>query len=127
MNADITLKTRAFNLIYSDKTESLRRNTTDGAAEPYELRIAHTPYTDKATGVAGTRSVLRLDVHKVIDESTKPLVGSAYMVVVRPHHAEFTTEVVTDMVAIICQALVGTGADANALGLDEEIFVNNEQ
>lgn len=130
MNADITLKSKVYKMVYSDKAGSLRRSITDGAAKPHELRIAHSEATDSVSKQPVARRLLRVDMTHLDTGgiNPSPVKVSAYMVV---QHGlgiyQPTTADIELAVDTLVQALAGTGADASALDLADEIFAAGEQ
>lgn len=130
MNADISLKSKSYKLQYSDKLGSLRRSTTDGAALPHELRISHVESVDPKTKLPIIRSVVRIDLSHVDTGGVNPaaLPVTAYMVVQQGRGVNQPNQTAIELaVDSVIQALTGTGADASALDLADEIFVNREQ
>jgi hypothetical protein len=130
MNADITLKGKVYKLLFSDKTESQRKSITDGATLPHTIKIAHSDATDSATKQPIKRSLFRVDMTHVdtggVNPSAVPV--TAYLVVqhgtglFQPSLAAIELAVDT-----VVQAMTGTAADASALDLADEVFVNKEQ
>jgi hypothetical protein len=130
MNADITLKAKVYKLLYSDKTESIRKSITDGAILPHTLRIAHSDATDSSTKLPIKRSLVRVDMTHVDTGGTNPspVPVSAYVVVQHGTGLYQPTQAAIELaVDTLIQGLTGTGADASALDLTDEIFVNKEQ
>jgi hypothetical protein len=130
MNADITLKAKVYKQVYSDQAGSLRRSTTDGAALPHTMRIAHTNAVDSKTKVPTIRSLTRVDMSHLDTGgiNPSPLPVSVQLVVVKGTGLYAPTQAAIELcVDTLIQALSGTGADASALDLTDEIFVNGEQ
>jgi hypothetical protein len=130
MNANITLAGKVYNQVYSDKAGSLRKCVTDGAAFMHTVRIAHTDAIDSKTKVPTRRSLFRLDMTHVDTGGTNPapLPVSAQLVVVKGTGLYApSSAAIQAVVDSVIQALTGTGADASALDLNDEIFVNEEQ
>lgn len=130
MNADITVKAKSYKTIYSDKNGSLRRSITDGATLPHELKIAHTEATDSRTKIPTTRSLMRLDMTHLDTGGVNPspLPVSVQIVVVKGKGLYQPSQTAIELaVDSVIQALTGTGADASALDLTDEIFVAGEQ
>lgn len=130
MNNDITLKSKAYKLLYSDKTGSRRRSTTDGATLPHELSIAHTDSVDQKTKSPVKRSVCRVEMTHLdtggISPAATPVI--AYMVVQHGTGVNQPSQTAIILaIETVIQALGSTTADASALGLADEIFVNKEQ
>lgn len=130
MNADITLKSKVYKQVYSDKAGSFRKSVTDGAALPHTLRIAHTDTINSKTKVATRRSLCRLDMTHLdtggVNPSPQPV--SVQLVVEKGTGVYAPTQAAIELaVDSVIQALTGTGADASALDLADEIFVNEEQ
>lgn len=130
MNADITLKAKVYKQVYSDKAGSLRKCTTDGAALPHQIRIAHTEATDNKTKVPTIRSLMRVDMSHLDTGGVNPspLPVSVQLVVVKGTGIYAPTQAAIELaVDSLIQALTGVTADASALDLADEIFVNGEQ
>lgn len=130
MNADITLKSKAYKQVYSDKAGSLRRSTTDGATLPHTIRIAHSDAIDSRTKVPTRRSLMRVDMTHLDTGGVNPspLPVSVQIVVVKGKDSYAPSQASIELaVDTAIQALTGTAADASALDLTDEIFVNEEQ
>jgi hypothetical protein len=124
MNANLTIDTLSFNQIYSDKSESLRRETSRGANLPTELRISHQDYVDSATKLPGKRSLARFDRTVALSDTVTVGDVSAYIVVARPNDAAVTA---TDILAVVQHLVSLLQEDDSGLDLMDEIFVNLEQ
>lgn len=130
MNADITLKSKVYKLLYSDKAESVRKSITDGAILPHTIRIAHSEAVDSATKLPVKRSLMRVDMTHVDTGGVNPAptTVSAYLVVQHGIGLNQPSQAAIELaVDTLIQALTGTGADASALDLTDEIFVAKEQ
>jgi hypothetical protein len=123
MNAALTLSTLTFNLAYSDKSGSERREVSRGVNLPEVLTIKHQPYVDAATKLPGVRSVVREDYHVAISDG-RIVPVSAYLVVAVPNDALVTSAHVLAAVERIAQIIQ---EDDSGLDLADEIFVNHEQ
>jgi hypothetical protein len=130
MNADITLKGKVFKLLYSDLAGSVRRSITDGATLPHTMKIAHTQATDSATKLPVSRSQFRVEM-TVLDTggvNPSPIPVTAYMIVQHGKGLYQPSQAAIELaVDVLVQALTGTAADASALDLADEVFVNKEQ
>lgn len=130
MNSNVTINALEYNLAYSDKTGSIRRNAGLGANLPRTLQIAHVATKDNKTKLAVRRSVIRHD-RVVPDANGIPLATpvTVYLVAVVPDlgEAASVTNAINDGVVAIRQLISGTGADANALNLADAILKNQEQ
>lgn len=130
MNPDITLKSKVYKMLYSDKVGSMRKSITDGAALPHTIRIAHQDATDSKTKVPTRRSLIRVDMTHLDTGAVNPspLPVSAQLVLVKGTGVWAPTQAQIELcVDTLIQALTGTAADASALDLTDEIFVNEEQ
>jgi len=130
MNANLTVKAKVYNQVYSDKTESLRRSVTDGATLPHTMKIAHSDATDSATKLPIKRHLFRIDMTHLDTGAVNPspVPVTAYMVVQHGVGLYQPTSTAIELVVdSVCQALVSTAADASALDLADEIFVSQEQ
>lgn len=130
MNADITLKSKVYKQNYSDKAGSLRTSTTDGAALPHTVKIAHTDAVDSKSKLPIKRSLFRVDMSHLDTGGVNPsaLPVSVQVVVQRGTGLYQPTQTAIELaVDTMIQALTGTAADASALDLTDEIFVNMEQ
>lgn len=130
MNADITLKGKAYKLIYSDKLGSLRKSVTDGAALPHTMRIAHTDAVNSKTKVLTRRSLSRIDMTHLdtggVNPSPQPV--SVQLVVEKGVGLYAPTLTAIELaVDSLMQMYSSTAADASALDLTDEVFVNEEQ
>lgn len=130
MNADITLKGKAYVQNYSDKAGSLRTSITDGAALPHTIRIAHTDGIDSKTKLPITRSLFRVDMSHLDTGGVNPSpLPVSVQVVVQKGKGLYQPSTATIELAVdsAVQAFTGTGADASALDLADEIFAGNQQ
>ena len=125
MNNDLTISTLAFNLIYSDKTGSLRREISRGVSIPTELLIKHDDYVDSKTKVPGKRSLVRLDYYMTMTDGViRPL--SLYTVLAAPTDPLVTQSIISSVEAMMVNLLHGT-TNTNGLGLEDEILSNKQQ
>jgi hypothetical protein len=125
MNNDITVAGLAFKLVYSDKTGSLRRETSRGASLPTEILIKHQPYIDSSTKRPGIRSNVRVDYYMAMTDGIIAPV-SHYSVTAKPSDPLVTQAVVTNLEDIMTNLLHGT-SNASGLALSDEILANGEQ
>lgn len=123
MNNNLTIDTLSFNLVYSDKTESLRREVSRGANTPTEMKIGHTEYVDGKTKVRYRRSVVRFDRYVELADGTIGIV-SRYEVVSYPVDSNVTS---TDILAVVQHGVSLNQEDDSGLDLMDEVFVNREQ
>lgn len=125
MDNNLTVNTLAFNLVYSDKDGSLRREISRGASLPTELSIKHQPYVDSATKKAGKRTVVRIDYYMTMtDGAIQPV--SMYTVLAAPTDPLVTAAITNAMSAMLVNILHGT-TNTNGLDLKDEVFANKEQ
>lgn len=131
MNADITLNTdKVYALVYSDKTESLRRNSSLGVTKPRNLTIAHQAAVDSKSKLETKRHLIRHD--QVIADPVGvilPVPVSVYLVCSYPTggDATATATAISDGIIAIRQLISTTGADSGALNLATAILTNGEQ
>jgi len=130
MTSDITVKGKAYALVYSDKAGSLRRSTTDGATLPHTIRIAHTDAVDSATKIATRRSLLRVDMTHLdtggVNPSPLPVSVQVVVVKGKGSYSPSSTAILLALDSAI-QFLSTTAADGSALGLRSTYSVNEEQ
>lgn len=125
MNADITVSTLPFKTIYSDKSGSLRRESSRGASLPTEILIKHQEYVDSATKQPGWRTLVRVDYYMTMTDGViRPV--SLYAVLSRPNDPLVTQAIITAIEAMIVNLLHGT-TNTSGLDLETEIFTNREQ
>lgn len=125
MDNNLTVNTLAFNLVYSDKDGSLRREISRGASLPTELSIKHQPYVDSVTKVPGKRSLVRLDYYMTMTDGViRPV--SMYTVLAAPSDPLVTASITNAMSAMLVNIVHGT-TNTNGLDLKDEIFANKEQ
>jgi hypothetical protein len=125
MTGDITVSTLAFKLIYSDKTGSLRRETSRGASLPTEILIKHQDYVDTATKQPGIRSLVRIDYYMTMTDGViRPV--SYYCVLARPSDPLVTQAVITSIEAMLTN-LMHSSTNTSGLDLQDEILSNHEQ
>jgi hypothetical protein len=130
MTNDITLKGKVYNWQFSTEAGSQRKSITDGATLPHTIKIAHSDATDSATKLPIKRSLFRVDMTHVDTGGVNPapVPVSAYLVV---QHGtglyQPTTAAIELAVDTVVQAMTGTGADASALDLADEIFAGKQQ
>lgn len=129
MNSNLTLKTKAFNLVFSDKDGSLRKAAPLDVVSTGQLSmtVAHQPYVDSKTKVSGIRSVMRFQHDTVNPTTGKPLVGFAQITVGRPSDPTIVSADILAIVDCLRQAIASTSADAGALDLGTAFAVTNEQ
>jgi hypothetical protein len=130
MNADITVKAKAYSLLYSDKTESKRRSVTDGATLPHYITISHVDAIDRKTKLPVKRSTLRIDMSHLDtgNVNPSPVPVTASLVVIQGQGLyQPTTTAIELVVDSLIQMLSGTGADASALDLTDEVFAGLQQ
>lgn len=130
MNANLTVKTKALNLVYSDKEGSIRRGAIgDIVASPGQvtLNIAHQEYKDSKTGAPGVRSVMRFQQDTVNVATGQKLIAFAQLTVGRPSDATVTNSDILALVDCVRQMLATTSADANALNLAQAFAELREQ
>lgn len=130
MNADITLKAKVYKLNYSDKSGSLRTSTTDGAALPHTVKIAHSDAVDSKTKLPMKRSLFRVDMTHLDTGGVNPSpLPVSVQIVVQKGTGLYAPSLTAIELAVdsAIQALTGTAADGSALDLADEIFVNLEQ
>jgi len=125
MDNNLTVNTLAFNMVYSDKTGSLRREISRGASLPTELLIKHQPYVDSVTKVAGTRSLVRLDYYMAMTGGAIAPV-SLYVVCATPTDV-LVTQAVTDAISAMLVNIIHGTSNANGLDLKDELFAKREQ
>lgn len=125
MNSNLTIDTLTFNQVYSDKSESLRREISRGVNLPTEMRVAHQEYVDSKTKVKGMRHLVRFD--RFVTLSTGAIVPvSAYTVVTVPKDASVVSADVLAVVQHLNNALFAS-TQTSGLDLKDELFVNQEQ
>jgi hypothetical protein len=125
MNSNITVSGLAFNLIYSDKTGSLRREISRGASLPTELLIKHQDYIDSATKVAGRRTLVRFDYYMAMTDGViRPV--SYYAVLAAPTDP-LVTSTITDGLESMMTNLLHSSTNTSGLDLQTEILANKEQ
>lgn len=125
MNSNITVSGLAFNLIYSDKTGSLRREISRGASLPTELLIKHQDYVDSATKVAGRRTLVRFDYYMAMTDGViRPV--SYYAVLAAPTDP-LVTSTITDGLENMMTNLLHSSTNTSGLDLQTEILGNKEQ
>jgi hypothetical protein len=125
MNDNLTIDTLSFNQIFSDKTESLRREVSRGVNLPTEMRVAHQDYSDSKTKVSGRRHLVRFDRFVSLSSGIIAPV-SAYAVVTVPSD---TGVLSADILAVVQHLNNVLFASTQTAGLDlkDEIFVVQEQ
>jgi hypothetical protein len=130
MTNDITLKAKAYEWLYSSELGSARRSITDGAVLPHDLKISHIDVTDGKTKLAMRQSKMFLAMSHLDTGGVNPAAAPiTVQVTVRKGVGVNAPSTVAIELAIdsVVQALTGTGADASALDLADDIFANEEQ
>jgi len=125
MTADLTISALTFKQVYSDKTESLRREISRGVNLPTEMRVAHIDYVDSKTKVKGRRHLVRFDRYVSLTSGAIVPV-SAYTVVTVPEDTAVTSADVTAVTQCLNNALYAS-TQTSGLDLHEEVFVTQEQ
>jgi hypothetical protein len=125
MNADITVSALTYKQVYSDKTGSLRRETSRGATLPTELLIKHQEYVDSVTKVPGVRTLVRFDHYMTMTDGViRPV--SYYGVLARPNDPLVTAAIIEALQAQLTNLLHGA-TNTSGLDLQTEILANREQ
>lgn len=125
MDANLTINTLSFNTVYSDKSGSLRRDTSRGANLPTELLIKHQDYIDSTTKKPGKRSVIRFDYYMVMTDGViRPV--SYYAVCAKPTDPLVTVSVTNALEALLTN-LMHSSTNTSGLDLKDEILGNGEQ
>jgi hypothetical protein len=130
MNNNIALKSKSYDLVYSDMSKSLRRSITDGNAFPHSLEIGHQDVVDGKTKLPMRQSRLYLAMTHVDTGGTNPAAAPlTVQITVRKGTGlnAPTTAAIELAVDSVIQALAGTGADASALDLADDIFASEQQ
>lgn len=124
MDANLTINNLVFTQQYSDKTGSLRRETSRGLNLPETMQVKHQTYTDSVTKRPGTQSAL-------VFEYTKPLADGTIAVVARAtlkvQSLTDTAVGATEIQAVKERIVAVIQEDDSGLDLADEIFVNKEQ
>jgi hypothetical protein len=123
MDNNLTIKTLAFALSFSDKAGSERRDVSRGVNLPTVMSIKSQPYTDSVSKEPGVRTVLRFDM-TFAGTGGAPKVVSAYLVTAVPNDPVITSANVESAIGFILGTLDNTSPN---LDLVTEIFVNHEQ
>lgn len=125
MNNNITVSGLAFNLIYSDKSGSLRRETSRGATLPTEILIKHEDYVDSKTKVPGKRSLVRLDYYMAMTDGViRPV--SYYGVFASPSDPLVTSAIITSIEAMLTN-LLHSATNTSGLDLASAVLASKEQ
>jgi hypothetical protein len=123
MNNNLTVSALAFNLAFTDKNGSERREVSRGVNLPEVMSVRHQEYTDSSTKVKGVRSVLRFDRHLLLSSGIIAPV-SAYLVVTTPTDTGVAS---SDVLAVVERIVNTIQEDDTGLDLADEIFVTREQ
>lgn len=125
MNSNITVSGLAYNLVYSDKSGSLRREISRGANLPTELLIKHQEYTDTASKMPGIRTLVRFDHYMTMtDGNIRP--QSLYLVRATEVDPLVTAAIIESLEAQMVNLLHST-TNTSGLDLVTEILANREQ
>lgn len=125
MDNNLTVSTLTFNLVYSDKSGSLRRETSRGATLPTEILVKHQEYVDSSSKQPGVRTLVRVDYYMTMtDGIIRPV--SLYAVLARPNDPLVTSTIINSIEAMMVNLLHGT-SNTSGLDLREEILSNREQ
>jgi hypothetical protein len=123
MTSNLTLDTLSFNLVYSDKTESLRREVSRGANVPTELLISHREYVDSKRKLTIRSSTVQIDRYVELADGSIGVVTRKESVSY-PVDSNVTS---TDLLAVVQHGVSLNQEDDSGLDLMDEIFVNREQ
>lgn len=124
MDNNLTIDTKVFNMGYSDKTGSLRRETSRGSNLPELMQVKHQSYTDSVTKRPGNQSVLIFEYTKALADGTIAVVARASLKV----QSLTDSNVGTAEIQAVLSRIIGTiQEDDSGLDLGDEIFVNREQ
>jgi hypothetical protein len=125
MDNNLTVSALTFNLIYSDKTGSLRREISRGASLPTELLIKHQDYVDSSTKVAGKRTLVRFDYYMTMTDGViRPV--SYYSVFAAPTDP-LVTAAISNSIEAMMTNLMHSSTNTSGLDLKDEILATKEQ
>lgn len=124
MDNNLTVSTLTFNMQYSDKTGSSRREVSRGANLPEVMMIKHQNYTDSLTGRPGKQSALIFERHIALADGTIAPAVRATLKVQSLLDGEVTS---SDILAVVERVVNTIQEDDTGLDLADEIFVNLEQ
>jgi hypothetical protein len=124
MDNNLTVSTLTFNMQYSDKTGSQRRETSRGANLPEIMMVKHQTYKDSLTGRPGRQSALIFEYHKALADGTIVPVARATLKVQSLVDANVGS---AEILAVKERIVHVIQEDDSGLDLAEEIFVNQEQ
>jgi len=127
MNSNVTVSNLGFNQVYSDKTGSLRRETSRGINLPTELKIAHSDIVDSSTKLPSQRSVVRFDRYIALTTEAVTAPVSGYVVVQFPKSTSVTAADITAVMKHLGNLLLNFTDTSAGLDLQDEIFGNREQ
>lgn len=125
MNSNITVSGLAYNLVYSDKSGSLRREISRGANLPTELLIKHQDYVDSTSKMPGIRTLVRFDHYMTMtDGNIRP--QSLYLIRATEVDPLVTAAIIESLEAQMVNLLHST-TNTSGLDLVTEILANREQ
>jgi len=125
MDPNLTISTLTFNQIYSDKSGSLRRETSRGVNLPTELLIKHQDYIDSVTKVAGRRTLVRFDYYMTMTDGViRPV--SLYTVLAAPKDPLVTVTISNSLEAYMAN-LLHSATNTSGLDLKDEILGDKQQ
>lgn len=124
MDANLTISGLVFTQQYSDKTGSLRRETSRGLNLPETMQVKHQAYIDSATKRPGNQSALIFEYTKALADGTIAVVARATLKV---QSLTDTAVGSTEIQAVLERVISTIQEDDTGLDLDDEIFVNKEQ
>lgn len=124
MDNNLTISTLTFTGSYSDKSGSLRRETSRGLNLPEVMQVKHQLYTDSVTKRPGNQSALIFEYTKALSDGSIAVVARATLKVQSLIDSAVGS---TEILAVLERVINTIQEDDTGLDLGNEIFVNKEQ
>lgn len=124
MDNNLTISTLAFNLSFSEKTGSERREISRGVNLPEVMSVRHQEYTDSKTKKPGIRSSLRFERYMLSADGVTVIPVTATLTVATPTDTGIAS---SDVLAVVERIVNTIQEDDTGLDLADEIFVGRQQ
>jgi hypothetical protein len=124
MDPNLTISTLTFTQQFSDKSGSMRIESSRGPSLPESMQVKHQKYVDSVTKRQGNQSALIFEYTKALADGSIAVVARATLKVQSLIDSNVGS---TEILAVLERVINTIQEDDTGLDLGDNIFVNKEQ